>query len=268
MLGRCSSSAGRSCARTSASAPAQSSTAFSAGVSRRQSPRTERSWRGQRANRWRRAITLRSRFSTRWVISIRPSGFGPTERGRRRRRYGLGWSSISSGSIAAIKWFGWRSSGCRHPETLPVGCCKRLVEIADQVLGGFEADREANDVGGGAGRQALLVGQLAVRRRGGMQNQTAGVADIGEMREQAHALDQLDPGFVAALDAESEDRAGTFWQVFAGEVVKRALLQPSVGNPIDARMIDDDLGDPEGIPDLAVHAQMQGLDAGQRQKRV
>src|SRR5271166_4905493 len=104
-----------------------------------------------------------------------------------------------------------------------------------------------------------------MRRRGGMQYQAAGVADIGEVREQAHALDQLDPGFVAALDAESEDRTGAFWQVFAGEVVKRALLQPSVGNPSDARMIDEELGDPEGIGDMAVHAQMQGLDAGQRQ---
>ena len=152
MSRRCSSSAGRSCARTSASAPAQSSSAFSAGVSRRQSPPTEGSWRGQRASRCWRLITLRSLFSTRWVISIQPSGFGPTARGRRRRRYERDWSAMSGGSIMTIQWFGWRSSGCRQPETLPVGCCKRRVEIGDQVLGGFEADREANNVGAGAGR--------------------------------------------------------------------------------------------------------------------
>src|SRR6516164_5883257 len=268
MSRRCSGSAGRSWARTSVSAPARSSTAFSAGVSRPQLPPTERSWRGQRAKRWRRAITLRSRFSTRSVISIRPSGFGPIARGRRRRRYGRGWSAMSGGSITAIQWFGWRSSGCRHPETLPVGGCKRLVEIADQIVGGFETDREADHVGPGPGGRALLVGQLTMCRRRRMQDQAARVADIGEVREQAHALDQLDAGFVAASDAESEDCAGTFWQVFAAEVVKRALLEPSIGNPSDARMIDEELGDPKGIDDMAVHAQMQGLDTGQSQKRV
>ena len=177
----CSSSAGRSCARTSASAPAQSSTAFSAGVSQQQSPPTEQSWRERRANRCPKAITLRSGFSTRSVISIRPSGFGPIARGRRRRRYGRGWSAMSGGSITAIQWFGWRSSGCRHPETLPVGGCKRLVEIADQIVGGFETDRQTYDVGSGAGCLALLVGQLTMRRRGRMQNQAPGVADIGQM---------------------------------------------------------------------------------------
>ena len=80
-----------------------------------------------------------------------------------------------------IQWFGWRSSGCRHPETLPVGCCKRRVEIGDQIVGGFEADREANDVGAGASGLTLLVAQLTMRRRSRVQDQAAGIADIGEM---------------------------------------------------------------------------------------
>ena len=54
----------------------------------------------------------------------------------------------------------------------------------------------------------LLVGELAVRGRGRMDDQRAGVADIGEMREQLQRLDQLDAGLVAALQAEGEHRAG------------------------------------------------------------
>ena len=63
-----------------------------------------------------------------------------------------------------------------------------------------------------AGRR--LGGQLAVRRRGGVQDQAAGVADIGEVREQLDVFDEPDPGLVAALDAEGEDRAGAFGRYF------------------------------------------------------
>ena len=68
-----------------------------------------------------------------------------------------------------------------------------------------------------------------------MQDQAAGVADIGEMREQAHALDQLDPGLEAALDAEGEHRARAFRQVFLRQLVIGAVLEPGVGNPGDLR---------------------------------
>jgi hypothetical protein len=87
---------------------------------------------------------------------------------------------------------------------------ERLVEVADQVFGVFEADREAHHVGAGAGGRALFVGELAVSGRGRVQDQGAGVADIREVREEADALDQPGAAFIAALDPEGEDRAGAF----------------------------------------------------------
>src|SRR5262249_34587906 len=108
---------------------------------------------------------------------------------------------------------------------------ERLVEIADQVLRRFEADRQADDVRTGAGCLALIVRALAVGRRGGVQDQAARVADIGEMREQLHAFDKPDAGLVAALDPKREDRAGALRQVFAGEVMKRVVLEPGIRNP-------------------------------------
>jgi len=47
-----------------------------------------------------------------------------------------------------------------------------------------------------------------------VDDQRAGVADIGEMREQLHVRHQLDAGVVAALEAEGEDGARAFGTYF------------------------------------------------------
>src|SRR5579871_3339438 len=62
---------------------------------------------------------------------------------------------------------------------------QRLVQIADEILGRFETDREPHHVGSRTGGKALLVAQLAMGGGGGMQDQASCIADIGEMREQA-----------------------------------------------------------------------------------
>ena len=77
---------------------------------------------------------------------------------------------------------------------------QRLIQIADQIVGRLEADRQAHDVIASPRRDALLVGELPVRGRGRVQDQAARVADIRQMREQAHALDQFDAGLEPALD--------------------------------------------------------------------
>jgi len=79
---------------------------------------------------------------------------------------------------------------------------ERLVEVGDDVADALHADRQAHDIGAGAGGVLLRLGELAVRRRGRVDDQRAGVADIGEMREQLAALDNPDARFIAALDAE------------------------------------------------------------------
>jgi hypothetical protein len=55
-----------------------------------------------------------------------------------------------------------------------VGGGERLVEVGDDVVDGLEADRQTDDVGAGAGGDALRLGQLAVRRRGRVQDEAAG----------------------------------------------------------------------------------------------
>jgi hypothetical protein len=58
---------------------------------------------------------------------------------------------------------------------------KTLIEIAYQVFGSLNADRKPDHVRPGAGRQPLLIAQSPMRRAGGVQNEAAGIADIGEM---------------------------------------------------------------------------------------
>jgi hypothetical protein len=61
---------------------------------------------------------------------------------------------------------------------------ERLIQIRDEIRRVLQPDRQPHHIRPGAGGDLLLVGQLAVRRRRGMNNQRARVADIGEMREQ------------------------------------------------------------------------------------
>ena len=61
---------------------------------------------------------------------------------------------------------------------------QRLIEVGDDVFLVLEADRQPHHVRTGAGLHLLRVGKLAMGGRGGMDDQRARVADIGEMREQ------------------------------------------------------------------------------------
>ena len=57
-----------------------------------------------------------------------------------------------------------------------------------------------------------------------MNDQRAGVADIGEMREQLDVGHELDAGVVAALQPEGEHRAGALRHVFLREL--RNICRP------------------------------------------
>ena len=71
---------------------------------------------------------------------------------------------------------------------------QRLLEIGDDVVRRPRCRPTADHVRAGAGGDLLLVGQLAVRGRGRVDDQRAGVAEIGEMREQLQRLHQPDAG--------------------------------------------------------------------------
>ena len=61
---------------------------------------------------------------------------------------------------------------------------ERLLQVRDQIFLVLDADREPDHVGAGAGLHFRGVVELAVRGRGRVNHQRAGVADIGQVREQ------------------------------------------------------------------------------------
>src|SRR3954469_10073847 len=123
-----------------------------------------------------------------------------------------------------------RPAAARSPSG-PASTLRRreaLLEIGDDVILVLEPDRKAHHVGPGAGLHLLRVGELAVRGRGRMNDERAGIADIGEMREQLHVRDELHAGVVAALEPESEDRAGALGHVFLRKIVVAVAGEPGV----------------------------------------
>jgi hypothetical protein len=72
-----------------------------------------------------------------------------------------------------------------------LSCCfvDRVVEVVDDVGDVFDADREADEVGGDAGGGLLFVGELLVGGGGGVDDERLGVADVGEEGEELDVVD-------------------------------------------------------------------------------
>ena len=83
-----------------------------------------------------------------------------------------------------------------------------------------------------------------------------------------HALNELDAGLVAALDAEREHRAGAERQILLRQRAERTGCQPRVGNPGDARMSGKEFRHCVRVGDVPLHAEGKRFDAHERQVRV
>src|SRR4051812_6454452 len=89
----------------------------------------------------------------------------------------------------------------------PLRGAQRLAEIVDDVLCGFDADREAHQFLADPGGCELRGIHLLMGGAGRMDHQRLGIADIGEMADHAQGLDELLSRWPAALDAEADDGA-------------------------------------------------------------
>ena len=111
-------------------------------------------------------------------------------------------------------------------------------------------------------------GELLVRGGGGVDDQRLGVADVGQQGEQLDGVDELLARFEAALDAEGDQRALAVGHVLLGAVVVLAGLEAGVVDPLDAGVRFEMLGHGEGVLGVALHAQVQRLEALQKQEGV
>ena len=110
---------------------------------------------------------------------------------------------------------------------------ERLIEIGDDVGCILQPDRKPHHIVACAGARALLVAELAMRGRGGMDDQAPRIADIGEMAEQLDVADERDARLVAALQPEGEHRARALRRIALGERVIAVAGKPGIIHPRD-----------------------------------
>ena len=79
--------------------------------------------------------------------------------------------------------------------------------------------------------QLLLVAQLLVRGGCRVNDQALGVAQIGQVREDLHVVDQLAARLGAALDSEGHDRALPLRQILLRDRRSRGSIQARDTSP-------------------------------------
>mmetsp|Transcript_50381 Transcript_50381/g.156172 ORF Transcript_50381/g.156172 Transcript_50381/m.156172 type:complete len:345 (+) Transcript_50381:54-1088(+) len=143
------------------------------------------------------------------------------------------------------------------------------IQICDEVLRRLEPDRKPDHVVAGPGGRPLLVGQLPVRSRGRVQDQGAGVADVGEVAEQLHLLDDPHARLVAALDSKGEHcPAGSTAQILLGQGGILGACQSRVGDPSNLGVGFQETSHLEAVGDVAVDPNGQRLAPLDGEERV
>ena len=89
-----------------------------------------------------------------------------------------------------------------------------LIDVCLDVIDMLDAHGEADVIGGSASFQLLLRGELLVGGGSGMNHEALCVADVGEVREEFHRIDEFFTGFKSALDAETDDAAEAALEIF------------------------------------------------------
>ena len=116
------------------------------------------------------------------------------------------------------------------------GRLQGLVEVPDDVIDVLDAHRHPDQVGADARRHQRLVGQLLMGGRSRVDDEGAGVADVGQVAGQFDALDEGPAGVAPAAHPEGEDRARAARQIAPGQRVRGGVGQTGVGDPRHGRM--------------------------------
>ena len=101
-----------------------------------------------------------------------------------------------------------------------------------------------------------------------MNDQALGIANVGQVREQLHRVDELPARLQAALDAEAHEAAEAFLQILHRQLVARVLRQPRIRHPAYQRMLLQVPRDLQRVLAMLALAQRQRLQPLQEQERV
>jgi hypothetical protein len=81
---------------------------------------------------------------------------------------------------------------------------QRAAQIFEQIVGVLQSDRKANRPFGDAGFLEVVRRHPEMRRRGRMDDERLGVADIGEMGKELERLDEASSLFARRFEIETE----------------------------------------------------------------
>ena len=98
-----------------------------------------------------------------------------------------------------------------------------LGQVGDDVVGVFDADGEADQVGGDPGCEELLVAQLAVGVARRMEDAGTGVGDMGGDGDEGERIHEAGRILPASLETERQHAADPVREVFLRE---RMVLVP------------------------------------------
>ena len=101
---------------------------------------------------------------------------------------------------------------------------ERLRKVCADVVYVLDADADANHILAHAARRLLRLRQLLVRGARRVNDQSLGVAHVGELAGELDGVDELGARAQTPLDAKSEHRAvGILAEVFVGAFVVRVV---------------------------------------------
>ena len=143
-----------------------------------------------------------------------------------------------------------------------------LFEIPDQVVDRFGADRQPDGSRPDARRPELIIVELPMRRARRMDDQALRVADVGEVRPQRDAADEVLPAGAAAAAVEREHRAGAARQILVDQRPVAARRQGGVGHVRRQGVRREVTRHGAGVLDMPRHPQRQRLEPLQEQEGV
>ena len=158
---------------------------------------------------------------------------------------------------------GWRGRRSRRERLR-----ERLLEVVLNVAQMLDADRDPDELRRDAGARLLGGRELLMGGRGRVDDQGLRVADVREMTRELHRVDEPLPRLESPADAEGENAAEAVRQIALRPLVIRVRRQAGIAHPLDRRMGLEPLREPEGVVDVALHAQAERLQALQEEERV
>src|SRR5207245_6384677 len=129
------------------------------------------------------------------------------------------------------------------------------VEIFDQVVRVFEADRQADRARADARFRERRVAHAKVRGARRVDHQRLRIADVGEVRKNSQRLDKAPAGGPVALQVEAEYRAAAARKKALREGVVRMRRQLGIGNRFDRGLLAAQGDQLARLLQVFVHAQ-------------